>query len=98
MLTSVIDQDDIAVEVDTERYRCDCDYRKQIHEALDIADGQEDLDWDYICATESELAARGEKPIFSTADYPTEEAAAEALKRFLNRLFAETRDEAAATT
>src|SRR5688572_1775084 len=98
MLATVIDQDDVAAEVDTERYKRDCNYRERIHEALDIAEGQEDLDWDYICSTEAELAARGEKPIFSTADYPTQEAATEALKLFLNRLFAETRDEAAATT
>ena len=84
----VIDQNDTAVEVDTERYKIDAVYRDLIHEALDIADGQEDLDWDYICATEEDLAARGERPIFTTADYPDDESAGQALKQFLERLFA----------
>jgi hypothetical protein len=60
---------------------------------MDIADGQEPLDWDYICASEEELAARGEEPIFTTADYPDEESANEALKQFLSRLFAKDCDE-----
>jgi hypothetical protein len=93
MRIAVVDQFDVAVEVDTERYESDSAYRDRIHEALGIADGQEPLDWDYICATEEELAARGEKPIFSTADYPDAESANEALKQFLDRLFAEDCDE-----
>jgi hypothetical protein len=93
MRIAVFDQFDVAVDVDTERYKSDSDYRDRIHEALDIADGQEDLDWDYICATDEELAARGERPIFSTADYPDTESANEALKQFLDRLFAEDSDE-----
>jgi hypothetical protein len=87
MDVTVFGPDGVITEVDVDRYKVDADYRREIHEQLEIADGQPDLDWDYICATEEELAARGEKPIFSTADYPTEEAASEALERFLRSLF-----------
>ncbi len=87
MDVTVIGPDDVATHVDTDRYKLDAEYRRQIHEQLEIADGEPDLDWDYICATEEELAARGEKPLFSTADYPTEEAAAAALESFLLSLF-----------
>jgi hypothetical protein len=87
MDVTVFGPDDVATHVDVDRYKLDASYRRQIHEQLEIADGQPDLDWDFICATEEELAARGEKPLFSTADYPTEEAASEALETFLRSLF-----------
>ncbi len=87
MDVTVFGPDDVATEVNTDRYKADPDYRRQIHERLESAEGQPDLDWDYICATEEELAARGEKPLFSTADYPTEEAASAALETFLRTLF-----------
>lgn len=96
MLITIVDQDDVAIEVDTERYKRCADYRLGIHEKLQIAEGQEDLDWDYICATEQELAARGERPIFTTADYPTEEAASAALRQFIHDLFEKARRESAA--
>ena len=94
---TVFDAADVAVEVDTERYEREADYRRHIHQDLDIAEGQEALDWDYICATEEELAARGERPIFTTADYPTEEAASEALRHFIHALFERIRRESAAS-
>jgi hypothetical protein len=87
MDVTVFGPDGVITEVDVDRYKVDPDYRREIHEQLEIADGQPDLDWDYICATEEELVARGEKPLFSTADYPIEEAASEALERFLCSLF-----------
>ena len=87
MQVTVIGPDDVATHVDTDRYKRDAEYRRSIHEQLEIAEGQPDLDWDYLCATEEELAARGEKPLFSSADYPTEEAAMEALESFLHSLF-----------
>jgi hypothetical protein len=87
MDVTVYGPDDMATHVDVDRYKQDPEYRREIHEQLGIAEGQPDLDWDYICATEEELAARGENPLFSTADYPTEEAAAEALELFLSSLF-----------
>lgn len=83
----VFGPDDVATRVDVDRYKRDAAYRREIHEQLEIAEGEPDLDWDYICATEEELAARGEKSLFSTADYPTEEAAAAALELFLSSLF-----------
>ena len=86
MDVTVFGPDDTATHVDTDRYKVDAEYRREIHEQLDIAEGQPDLDWDYICATDEELAAKGEKPLFSTADYPTEEAAAVALEHFLRSL------------
>ena len=89
-------QDGGEIEVDTERYKLDASYRKQIHEEMEIAEWEEDLHWDHICATEEELAARGEKPAFSTADYPTEEAAMEALDKFLDDALEEALREAAA--
>ena len=87
MDVTVFGPDDVVTQVDVDRYKRDASYRREIHEQLEIADGQPDLDWDSICATEEELAARGEKPLFSTADYPTEEAAAAALEEFLRSLF-----------
>ena len=87
MDVTVFGPDDVATHVDTDRYKVDTEYRRKIHEQLEIAEGQPNLDWDYICATEEELAARGEKPLFSTADYPTEEAASVALEGFLRSLF-----------
>ena len=87
MDVTVIGPDDVATHVDTERYKLDAEYRRRIHQELEIADDEPDLDWDYICATDEELAARGEKPLFSTADYPTEEAAVAALESFLLSLF-----------
>jgi hypothetical protein len=87
MNVTVFGADDTPTHVDVDRYKLDPEYRREIHEQLEIADGQPDLDWDYLCATQEELEARGEKPIFSTDDYPTEEAAAAALKLFLRALF-----------
>ena len=87
---------DVAIEVDTERYKCDSDYRRQIHEELEIAEGQEDLDWDYLFATEEELEARGEKAVFNSGDYPTEEAGMEALGKFLDDILEEVLRETAA--
>lgn len=89
---TLIDQHGIALEVNVERYNADADYRDGIHEAMNIAPGQEPLDWDYICASEEELAARGEKPLFTTADYPDEESANKALKQFLELLASDCDD------
>jgi hypothetical protein len=83
----VFGPDNVVTHVDVDRYKRDAAYRREIHEQLEIAEGQPDLDWDYICATDDELAASGEKPLFSTADYPTEEAASAALESFLQTLF-----------
>lgn len=87
MEVMVVGPDDVATRVDTDRYKVDAEYRRRIHEQLEIAEGEPDLDWDFICASEEELAARGQKSLFSTADYPTEEAAMEALESFLHSLF-----------
>ena len=84
MIATITDQFGGEIGVDTERYKLDSRYRKQINGEMDLAEWEEDLDWDRICATEEELAARGEKPAFSSADYPTEEAAMIAFDKFLD--------------
>jgi hypothetical protein len=94
------------VEVDTDRYKVDAAYRDEVHEKLDIADGQEPLDWDYLLATEEELDARGEKSVWSSGDYPTEQEAMQALDALLTEIMeeverdyaAENRSEAACAT
>lgn len=82
----VFGPDNVATKVDVDRYKRDADYRREIHDLLEIAEGEPDLDWDYICASEEELAARGEKPLFDSSDYPTEEAAYVAFEDFLRSL------------
>ena len=89
LIAIVLEPDDVEIEVDTDLYKHDANYRLEIHEKLQIAEGQEDLDWDYICASEEELRARGEKPAFSSADYPTDEAASEALRKFIDDIWEE---------
>jgi hypothetical protein len=89
MLVTITDQDGGEIEVDTERYKLDAAYREKIHEEMEIAEWEEPLDWDHICATEEELEARGEKAAFDSRDYPTEEAAMEALRKFLDDIFEE---------
>ena len=86
MEVRVFGPDNVVTEVDVGRYKQDAAYRREIHRQLEIAEDEPPLDWDYICATEEELAARGEKSLFSTADYPTEEAAEAALEQFLRAL------------
>jgi hypothetical protein len=86
------------VQVDTDRYKVDAAYRCEIHEKLDIADGQEPLDWDYLLATEDELDARGEKSIFDSGNYASEEAAMEALDKLLTEIMEEVEHNVAAET
>ena len=96
MIATITDQFGGEIEVDTERYKLDARYRKQINDEMEIAEWEEDLNWDHICATEEELAARGEKPAFSSADYPTEQAATIAFDKFLDDALEEALREAAA--
>jgi len=85
MLITIFDQDDVAIEIDTARYRYDTGYRGEIHEKMRIPHDLPPLDWDRICAPEEELRAFG-TPIFDSADYLTEDAFIEALARFLTDL------------
>ena len=96
MLVTITDQDGGEIEIDTERYKLDAAYRKQIHEEMEIAEWEEPLDWDHICATEEELEARGEKAAFDSGDYPNDEAAMEALGKFLDEILEEALHDAAA--
>jgi hypothetical protein len=95
--TDDIDVDRVEyVDVDTDRYKVDEVYRCEVHEKLDIADGQEPLDWDYLLATEEQLEAMGEKAVWSTGDYATEEAAMQALDELLTEILEEDERNAAA--
>jgi hypothetical protein len=96
LITVTRDEDNVDVEVDTERYKLDANYKRHIHEQLNWADNQKDLDWDYLCATEEELDAMGEKPVFDSDDYPTHEAAMEALDKLLQDILEEVKREVAA--
>lgn len=65
-------------------------------EARKYDDNSEGIDWDEIIATtqDDELAGRY---AYNSDDYPTEEAAAEALKQHIHAIFEEVlREEAAA--
>ena len=44
MDVTVFGPDGVITEVDVDRYKVDPDYRREIHEQLEIADGQPDLD------------------------------------------------------
>ena len=98
LITVTRNNDDVSIEVDTDRYKLDPAYKHQIHSRLGIADGQEDFDWDYICATEEEYEPGGAKLICDTRDYPSEEAAEEALERLLRRIYEDALSEAADET
>jgi hypothetical protein len=56
MDVTVFGPDNVVTQVDVDRYKLDPAYRREIHEQLEIAEGQPDLDWDSICAAEEELA------------------------------------------
>jgi hypothetical protein len=92
MLITVMRDEGADVEVDTTRYKLDADYKRHIHEQLGIADCEGDLDWDRICVADEDLIAKGEGFVFCPEDYPTEEAAAEALKQLIHELIENTCD------
>jgi hypothetical protein len=73
-------------EIDVERYKNDLNYRRRIHEDLEIADDDDLLD----------LEDTGEKPIFDSGDYPTEEAAMEAMDKFMKDVLEEALRDVAA--
>ena len=79
--SSVIDD---GFEVDAQRYKVDLDYRRRIHADLDFAEDGEPPDSYDIFATDEELAAAAEAPIFSSGNYPTDEAAMAALNKLLD--------------
>jgi hypothetical protein len=93
MLAVIIGPDNVELEVDTERYKVDDAYRRAIHEKMDLGDGQEPIDWDSLFVSEEELEARGAKRIFDSGDYPTEEAASQALTEILSALLEDLRSE-----
>ena len=76
---------DEAFEVDPRRYKTDLEYRFRVHADLDFAEGEKEvMDRNSLFATDEELAAAGESPLFSSDDYPTEEAAMAALDNLLD--------------
>ena len=79
--TSAVDE---ALEVDTQRYAADVGYRRGVHADLDFAEGEDSLGWPGLFATEEEPAGAGEATIFSSGDYPTEDAAMAALEQLLD--------------
>jgi hypothetical protein len=89
MLISILLPDNSDLDVDTDLYKTDIQYRRQIHEKLQLPPDLEPLDWDFICASDEELQAMGAKPIYDSNDYPTEEAAQEALRKLLEDFGAE---------
>jgi hypothetical protein len=93
MLAVIIGPDNVELEVDTERYKVDDAYRRMIHDRMDLEDGQEPIDWDCLLVSEEELEARGAKRIFDSNDYPTEEAASQALTEILSALLEDLRSE-----
>lgn len=80
---TALSEDDV---IDEARYLNDLEYRRKIHEDLEI-EGDEPMDLSF--AEDEDLA-------FDGGDYPTEEAAAEALKKFIDDIFKEVLDEIAA--
>ncbi len=93
MAASAVDE---AFEVDAQRYKADLEYRRRVHADMDFAEGEDRLGWNSLFATDEELAAAGESPIFSSGDYPTEEAAMAALEKLLDDILEGTLREVAA--
>jgi hypothetical protein len=79
---------DPAKEIDVGRYKADRDYRRQVHEDLEIADDDDLLDL--------EPDSEDEELAFNSGDYPTDEAAQEALSKWMNGILKEVLDELAA--
>ena len=75
-------------EIDVERYKSDLNYRRRIHEDLQIAGDDTPIDLDF--------EEDGEELAFNSADYPTEEAAMEGLRKLLRGILEEVRRDAAA--
>ena len=78
MATATVDE---AFEIDSHRYQVDADYRRRVHADLEFDEGEDPLDWAALFSTDDELQAA---PIFSSGDYPTEEAAMAALDDLLD--------------
>jgi hypothetical protein len=75
-------------EIDVDRYKNDLNYRRRIHEDLQIAGDDTPIDLDF--------EEDGEELAFNSADYPTEEAAWEALRKLMKGILEEVRRDAAA--
>lgn len=81
--TRDIESDDV---IDEARYLSDINYRRRVHQDLQI-EGDEPID----------LSPHSEEDLaFNGADYPSDEAATEALKKFLDDILAEVLNEIAA--
>jgi hypothetical protein len=74
--------------IDVARYKSDLNYRRRIHEDLQIAGDDTPIDLDF--------EEDGEEPAFNSADYPTEEAVREAMRKFMDDILEEVRRDAAA--
>jgi len=88
MFITIYDPDDVAIEIDTVRYRYDTDYRGGIHDQMHLAHDHPPFNWELLCAPEEELRAMG-MPVFDSADFASEEAAIAALGEFLAEIMEE---------